>query len=65
MVKSKRPRRGSRPRDTGITRSSRPARVTGRVSGEPSWPASLASGALYSLGKKAADWLVEWLQSLF
>lgn len=64
MVKSKRPKRGSRPRNTKITRFRRPARVIGRVSGEPSWPASFAGGALYSLGKKAVDWLIEWLQSL-
>ncbi|SEF28362.1 hypothetical protein SAMN05421837_104128 [Amycolatopsis pretoriensis] len=64
MVKSKRPKRGSRTRNAKITRSRRPAQATGRVSGEPSWPASFARGALYSLGKKAADWLIEWLQSL-
>jgi hypothetical protein len=64
MVKSKRPRRGLRLRNNRITRSRRSAQVTGRVSGERGWPTSFAHGALYSLGKKAADWLIEWLQSL-
>ncbi|GAA4538064.1 hypothetical protein GCM10023192_39240 [Amycolatopsis samaneae] len=55
MSKSKRYRRTSR-LGHPVGRSNRPSR---RASEQPGWPAAFLHGAVYTLGKKTFDWLVD------